>query len=860
MADHGAPIVVSIVRSPADLLAMISQKRNDSEFEVTSKPLSQIRRSIYPRKEPLEASWMYLSAVKSVDAETLFHVVVVLLDTVPDVSAVKSAAPLPDEWDAPPVMLRSTEANPRAFKGTKYQPPKARRLPQIDVRPHLCDARALNALLSTLWKFWDAVRPRLARAAYSDAALNSVEEELRPEDSRKVPWTLPAKFVSHLWQIVRHQLARDRSRLLSLFAVLEMETDQRAFAALIRLAAIADVEAAYSWGRVSAVLPAHRRAAFFEKLIETQAYVSLPQPFTRCELEETSMLAGDEQFPLWLDQLLLHTKQASSAAYLLSGFRLAAQFNPEYRFQNIRQCANFPEKDAEEISIQFDGSSWLALSLWEQCGRLPELAELIRKSQWRAFTPAAARSYFCLFTRIVYDGLPEPAIQKKWAEVARQIPRIESVILATPSEYQQKAVYYIGEWLTLWDDPKAIRKHLPSGFQLLNRLARPPFSNRGNADRAVSYFLELENAEDLQRFLNIGDKVLEVLEAACRRSNDEVLISRGLAQLTRILSRFAVAALAVAPKRLCRSAKLLGSVSEPVRQRILTDCKAHPLFQIDPERIPIRELCTEIVRHRRGKMENPIPARLGAWVRREIDLSPARLERYQRVVSSKLLLTRLSLIEESVLDCLKRGLPDRQIKEGDEHALRLLGTLRENRRGLRKFLNAYWNGETDYLSKHPATIAWYRKHKTIPRNVWEQGISFQRGQISILVESDPFEVLKLGTYVGSCLAIGGMCSDSAVAALLDANKRVLYARDHRQRVVARQLVAVSDDDRLVCFSVYPLSAGKEVKALFREYDFAFAKSLGVSVYEPSETSTGYEVSSVLSVYWWDDSSWDFELS
>jgi hypothetical protein len=128
------------------------------------------------------------------------------------------------------------------------------------------------------------------------------------------------------------------------------------------------------------------------------------------------------------------------------------------------------------------------------------------------------------------------------------------------------------------------------------------------------------------------------------------------------------------------------------------------------------------------------------------------------------------------------------------------------------------------------------------------------------VERDPFEVLKLGTYVGSCLAIGGMCSDSAVAALLDANKRVLYARDRRKRVVARQLIAISDEDRLVCFSVYPLSAGKEVKTLFREYDFAFAKALGIPLYEPSKTEAGYEVSSVLSVYWWDDMNWDFEIS
>jgi hypothetical protein len=66
-------------------------------------------------------------------------------------------------------------------------------------------------------------------------------------------------------------------------------------------------------------------------------------------------------------------------------------------------------------------------------------------------------------------------------------------------------------------------------------------------------------------------------------------------------------------------------------------------------------------------------------------------------------------------------------------------------------------------------------------------------------------------------------------------------------------------DRLICFNVYPLSSSKAVKDLFVEYDRALARTLGVSIYDPAdEDAPGYKVSSVLSVYWWDDSSWDFE--
>ena len=69
----------------------------------------------------------------------------------------------------------------------------------------------------------------------------------------------------------------------------------------------------------------------------------------------------------------------------------------------------------------------------------------------------------------------------------------------------------------------------------------------------------------------------------------------------------------------------------------------------------------------------------------------------------------------------------------------------------------------------------------------------------IRLEQDPLEVLKMGTYVGSCLGLGGGLTYSAAAALLDVNKQVLYARDEQGTVIARQLVAISDDNQLVPF-------------------------------------------------------------
>jgi hypothetical protein len=193
--------------------------------------------------------------------------------------------------------------------------------------------------------------------------------------------------------------------------------------------------------------------------------------------------------------------------------------------------------------------------------------------------------------------------------------------------------------------------------------------------------------------------------------------------------------------------------------------------------------------------------------------------------------------------------------------LRLLGSVDDNRRGLRRALKAYWLGDQNYLSRHPATTAWYKENPSIPRDTWERGISFESNGMSLSIESNPLEVLKLGEYAGSCLGIGGLCSYSAAAVLLDVNKQVVYARSWQGKVVGRQLLAISDDNRLICFSVYPLGANDRVKASFFEYDLAFAHALGVSVFDPKEKGAPeYTVRSILSDYWWDDGSWDFDTT
>jgi hypothetical protein len=130
------------------------------------------------------------------------------------------------------------------------------------------------------------------------------------------------------------------------------------------------------------------------------------------------------------------------------------------------------------------------------------------------------------------------------------------------------------------------------------------------------------------------------------------------------------------------------------------------------------------------------------------------------------------------------------------------------------------------------------------------------------IVDQPTPVLRLGTYVGSCLGLGGICAYSAVAVAMDVNKQVLYCRNSSGAVMARQVLAISEAEELVCFGVYPYGVARDLKQAFAEYDRAFARALGLSIHDPDAVENGgpsSEVALLLASHWWDDDAWDLRV-
>ena len=105
------------------------------------------------------------------------------------------------------------------------------------------------------------------------------------------------------------------------------------------------------------------------------------------------------------------------------------------------------------------------------------------------------------------------------------------------------------------------------------------------------------------------------------------------------------------------------------------------------------------------------------------------------------------------------------------------------------------------------------------------------------------------------MSFGGINAFSTVANACDANKRVLYVYDTKGRIVARQLLALNTEDKLVGFNLYSTLSAEERPKLTRavvDYIQRFATRCGL------ELGSEGTVPTLLATDWYDDgiTSWD----
>jgi hypothetical protein len=145
---------------------------------------------------------------------------------------------------------------------------------------------------------------------------------------------------------------------------------------------------------------------------------------------------------------------------------------------------------------------------------------------------------------------------------------------------------------------------------------------------------------------------------------------------------------------------------------------------------------------------------------------------------------------------------------GWDNALLMLESVARNRRVLRRLLREAAHGNRRWMyDLEPNRIFLGRLASAgVDTSAWlaayERTVAIDAGALTAYTATDPIEVLQMGSLFGTCLSADRFNAHAAVAAAVEANKRVLYVRDHAGRVIGRQLLAITASGELLGFTCY----------------------------------------------------------
>ncbi|MCC6539725.1 MAG: hypothetical protein IT162_19410 [Bryobacterales bacterium] len=321
------------------------------------------------------------------------------------------------------------------------------------------------------------------------------------------------------------------------------------------------------------------------------------------------------------------------------------------------------------------------------------------------------------------------------------------------------------------------------------------------------------------------------------------------AALCRYAPDLAVEFLRAGPRHLAELGAWLNACGTVRARNLLDRARRHPLFASAPEGAALVAFDNFLLAHRAFARRLP---EFVTWDRHFAGAKPLKAAAIGDVaarIHAKIPLMQMWWLQEEVRAELLRVHPD-------ENAARLYAGLASNRRPLLRFLRRHAAAEVDQRLDHAVNRRWLHRMSTRLRlDAWLHAPALVFtvegfGRVTIAPETDPLEILRMGTYVDSCFAAGGYNAHAVVAVLLDANKRVLFARDAQGKFLARQVAAVAEDARLVCYGVYPANRPAPLEDAFAAYVTEWAARLGAALADNDE-----DVKPLAVARWYDDGVW-----
>lgn len=185
------------------------------------------------------------------------------------------------------------------------------------------------------------------------------------------------------------------------------------------------------------------------------------------------------------------------------------------------------------------------------------------------------------------------------------------------------------------------------------------------------------------------------------------------------------------------------------------------------------------------------------------------------------------------------------------NALLLGSDVEHNRKWARALLRHEIAGKPDWRQQLPGNARFLEQlsKRGVDIAFYLSEFGRARGELWLWIENEPLGILQMGNRFNTCLSRGGCNSFSGVANAIELNKRVVYARDKKGHIVARQLWAISAEFKLIGFDVYSTYSDEEragLDAHFTAHARQWARGCGL------ELADAGAVENLVAPRWYDD--------
>lgn len=836
-------------------------------FDLTAKQLPA-----WPEYRRLWHSWKNLRHADLLNPDTLTDVLIVLIETCPYFEKPDPEPPIL-KIQNPQRQRKKTAANPRGLAREK----RKKQPDTINLQPYLCDRKNIKKLLTHWAPYWPRAMKKLKQVGYDTSQLSQVNPgglnalgvyliTHFPSAPPSCRIDFPDGFSQAILPVLKNRDWKEIPEYLKDYYDLELENDEELRGGISRLLYLAEKNEARHWVQVLTGLQPTHRKNICVNLIRSGLAKQIPGKASM--ISTTSLLNKIPQKKLktYADTLVWGLRDALSHSYLEEGMRIAWKYDLYFRYYPVYDCPDYPADYFNKVySYLHPGLEYSEVNLmdiWYECGTNPRFIELFRKINFMAHPPFTGRIFLDFFYNFLWEKIRDNRNISRYLE--NEIGNIENILISLPEAYQEEFLDNLREFITGLTQLQDFKRVMPVAYRFLERVCRPPWSKGNNATQAVYFLLLHLPAKKTEAFLNAEDSCFQKLEKACRSQNNRRLLRRGMEAMCRHSIEFTLDSFMKFPGTFCRVAKNLGTLPKHLRHQLVKQLLRHPLMKIDLPKISAKRLHHLIQNKCPENIKNPIPKKLRQHFEEGVELTPNRITGYSQKFKEKIPQLRLELLDHLVWERLQKPFGKAPKKDDWEHTFQMLYWMDDNRRSLKECIRSYLNGNWDYVEKHPETRRWLRKIPELDFEKWKQGLTqrqelAKQGTVHLEIEQNPLEILKMGTYVGSCLGLGGQYTFNAATVLLDINKQVLYARNSNKKVLGRQLIAISKNNQLVCFSVYPQKTPAPIKKMFLEYNREFSRKIGLPLLKPDKNSNEdveYEIESILSQDWYDDNLWE----